>query len=144
MNANSKLNTLTETQLHQLYDWLQLHTQAEVQQKVAQPPPEGFGIDLSIDSLSRFFRRRRAESRAADALAISKLPPATSPANFHEAASQSFAHLTYETADSPTAAKNFFHLSNWFARRDHNEIKRQFLEVAKLQAQLAAERLQLE
>ena len=57
MSKTGILDTLAEGQQLQLLSWLEMFPIAEVVQKVAAPPPEGFGIKTYITSLRRFQAR---------------------------------------------------------------------------------------
>lgn len=48
----------------QLLSWLEMFPIAEVVQKVAAPPPDGFGIKTYITSLRRFQARMNNEARS--------------------------------------------------------------------------------
>jgi hypothetical protein len=69
IRSNSILADLTEQQLNTLYEWIASGlTYRDVQQRCAQPPPEGFALQIHLNTLWRFFtaerRRRHAEELA--------------------------------------------------------------------------------
>jgi hypothetical protein len=55
---------LSPEQRQQLIDWMSEQTYAEVQELVAAPPPDGFGIEVSISTLSRFYKAHDREIAA--------------------------------------------------------------------------------
>ena len=73
----SILDTLTDEQKDQLYDWLQQMPVPQVALKLAQPAPEGFGIKTHNTTLQRYKERRWAEE-AADQMEAAKIAGARS------------------------------------------------------------------
>ena len=67
----STLDTLTDEQKDQLYDWLKQMPVLQVALKLAQPAPEGFGIKTHNTTLQRYKERRWAEE-AADQMEAAK------------------------------------------------------------------------
>jgi hypothetical protein len=53
------LNSLTAAQQAQLFEWAELYPQKVALEKVAAPPPEGFGIKMHLTTLRRFHLRAR-------------------------------------------------------------------------------------
>jgi hypothetical protein len=69
---------ISPEQRSQLIEWLAEHTYSETCALVAAPPPEGFGLEVSIATVCRFYkanffdidkvRKQNLEDRAADQL----------------------------------------------------------------------------
>jgi hypothetical protein len=55
-HPNSFAERISPEQRAQLLDWLSDHTYAETCELVAAPPPDGFGIEVSQATLSRFYK----------------------------------------------------------------------------------------
>src|SRR6476661_3421979 len=70
MRSDAALFALTEEQQADLFDWLTTDTYDVVLKRIAQPPPEGFGIKTHINSLYRFYEQRQAQLRAHDLVAL--------------------------------------------------------------------------
>jgi hypothetical protein len=141
LRMDSTFSILTADQQSQLYDWLLADTGPNVQKRLAEPPPVGFGLHASLDSIGRFFRKRRADLRTGE---IAELTSALSPQDaqkFQTAAAEAFAHNAYEIAHAPDPAKTFAPLARWFADHENNLLKREYIELAKEQLALARERL---
>src|SRR5207253_4045320 len=71
MRKDCALSKLTEEQKADLFDWLTTDTYDVVLKRVAQPPPQGFGIKTHINSLYRFYQQRQAQIRAEDLVNLS-------------------------------------------------------------------------
>jgi len=54
IKENSALAGLTETQQATLFRWLELMPPDQVLERIAKPPPEGFGIETHRNTLRRF------------------------------------------------------------------------------------------
>lgn len=54
---DNTLFQLTDEQQAQIYDWLLSIGYTETIKKIAEPPPEGFGLKTYRSALHRFFRR---------------------------------------------------------------------------------------
>lgn len=55
-SPNTFAEKISPEQHQQLIDWLTDHSYAEVRELIAAPAQEGFGIDVSISTLSRFYK----------------------------------------------------------------------------------------
>jgi hypothetical protein len=73
----SILESLTDEQKDQLYDWLTEMPVPDVVEKLALPAPEGFGIKTHNTTLQRFKRRRFVEQTADQIEAAAALSGAT-------------------------------------------------------------------
>jgi hypothetical protein len=80
MRSDAALSKLTEEQQADLFDWLTTDTYDVVLKRIAQPPPDGFGIKTHINSLYRFYEQRQAAIRAHDlAIVCGTHPSSGSP-----------------------------------------------------------------
>jgi hypothetical protein len=70
MRSHAALSVLTEEQQADLFDWLTTDTYDVVLKRIAQPPPDGFGVKTHINSLYRFYEQRQAQFRAHDLAAL--------------------------------------------------------------------------
>src|SRR3954462_14367721 len=66
MRSDAALSKLNEDQQADLFDWLTTDTYDVVLKRIAQPPPDGFGIKTHLNSLYRFYEQRQAAIRAYD------------------------------------------------------------------------------
>jgi hypothetical protein len=58
IRSNSILADLTEQQLNTLYEWIASGlTYRDVQQRCAQPPPEGFALQIHLEPVMNFWGR---------------------------------------------------------------------------------------
>ena len=55
-NPNALSGKISPEQKQQLIVWLSDHTYEETQDLCAAPPPEGFGVEVSISTLCRFYK----------------------------------------------------------------------------------------
>jgi len=92
----STLDTLTDEQKDQLYDWLKQMPVLQVALKLAQPAPEGFGIKTHNTTLQRYKERRWAEE-AADQMEAAK-----------NACASSADHAILDTAIASTLKRHLF------------------------------------
>jgi hypothetical protein len=171
MRSDAALSKLTDEQQADLFDWLTTGTYDVVLKRIAQPPPEGFGIKTHINSLYRFYEQRQAAIRAQDLAALSTqerrgtaprapLPssPQSSalspqsfentqssvpgPQSFFTAAGAAFAHSTYILANSPLTTAGYRAVSRTLHQHENICVKREYLDVARQQLALSRERLQ--
>ena len=55
---------LTEDQRAQLHDWILTLGYPKTMERIALPPPDGFGINTHLSCLHRFYQRYAAEQDA--------------------------------------------------------------------------------
>ena len=55
-DTKSFAEKISPEQHQQLIEWLAEHTHSEVRDLVAEPPPDGFGIDVSIATICRYYK----------------------------------------------------------------------------------------
>ena len=60
------LDRLNQQQREQLLTWLEIHPKKEVLERLAAPPPEGFGLRTHYASLRRFEQQACLDTRADD------------------------------------------------------------------------------
>jgi hypothetical protein len=137
-------STLTEEQQADLFDWLTADSYEVVLKRIAQPPPDGFGIKSHINSLVRFYAQRHAQIRARDlsTIAAAQSGPAAQP--FFNAAATAFAHSTYILAHSPLTPTTYRALSRSLHQNEDISVKREYLDVARQHLALSRERLQFD
>jgi hypothetical protein len=152
MRSDAALSKLTEEQQADLFDWLATDTYETVLKRIAQPPPDGFGIKTHINSLYRFYEQRQAQLRAVD---LANIVAATQSAvlgpqscenahNFYTAAQAAFSHSTYMLAHSPLTPATYRALTRTLHQREDIAVKREYLDLARQQLSLARERLQFD
>lgn len=172
MRSDAALSVLTEEQQADLFDWLTTDTYDVVLKRIAQPPPDGFGIKTHINSLYRFYEQRQAAIRAHDLAALVKregespLEPTSSSAppqdsentqssalspqscenaqSFFNASQIAFSHSTYVLANSPLNPATYRAVSRTLHQHADISVKREYLDVARQQLALARERLQFD
>src|SRR5688500_5662663 len=54
---------ISPAQSQQLIEWLADHTYSEVREFIAAEPPDGFGIEISLATISRFYKAHLNEIR---------------------------------------------------------------------------------
>ena len=52
---------ISPAQTQQLIEWLAEHTYSETRDLIALDPPDGFGLDISIPTISRFYKANQGE-----------------------------------------------------------------------------------
>lgn len=141
MRNDNTLSNLAADQLDDLFAWLTDSTYAEVEKRVAQPSPEGFGLKVHLTTLRRFYHERlRAECDAA--LADDTDPFVTG--RLVVASDKALAYSTYSLARSQARPELLNQLSRALHRRQSLDLKRAFLEVAHKHAELAEARVEIE
>jgi hypothetical protein len=140
--SDSFLAALTPDQQDTLYDWLLIHSFAEVQQKLASPAPIGFAVQAHLTSLKRFFRKRTEELRRQSQAELGAESP---QASLTGAAQESLDHAAYELAGESTRdPQSFAQASRWLLRNRMVQLREQFLQVARDQVEVARGRLALD
>jgi hypothetical protein len=133
------LDSLEPEQKEQLMTWLSNLEIAQVLDKVAAPPPEGFGIKTHITSLRRFYQREKIrEAQENVNFARAACTQASDLEIIHTAAFTALTHRAFESAIAPDLAGS--HLpaaAKWLLALQDNEFRRE-------QLQLRRERLELE
>lgn len=138
---DSVLFQLTEEQQAQVYDWLHSLGYERTREKLAQPPPEGFGIRTYDPSLRRFFVRYCAAIHRDDPL--DDVAPADSPHGLQ--AAEKAAHLSaFELATDPANPDSFAKATRWIGRQKSHDLKLRYLKIAEDQLALAKQRLALD
>ena len=135
------LSKLTEEKQNQVYDWLITFGYAETLDKVAAPPPDGFGLRTHRQSLQRFFKRHQKKLRAEDIAAAKE--NRSSPEDASVLVSDAEQHLQYaaqQLASSPMDCDQFRDVSRWLATHKDHELKRDYYQLATQQLALARER----
>jgi hypothetical protein len=132
----STLDTLTDEQKDQLYDWLLEMPVAKVALKLAQPAPEGFGIKTHITTLKRFKDGRWAQEADAQ-IEAAKIASASSAddATLDAAIASTLKRHLFARASSPDATTADLALLARFVHRNQ-KLK---LEVERVQ--ISRERL---
>ena len=127
---SSTLDTLTDEQKDQLYDWLLQMPVPQVAYKLAQPAPEGFGVKTYVTTLQRFKKSRWTEE-AADQLEAAKTARATSAddAALDTAIASTLKRHLFERASAPDATTADLALLARFVHRNE-KLK---LEVDRVQ-----------
>ncbi|MGZ8900088.1 MAG: hypothetical protein ACXW3Z_08330 [Limisphaerales bacterium] len=134
------LDTLTAEQLDQLYDWLLEMPASKVVEKVAQPAPEGFGLQTHITTLQRFKIRRWAEL-AADQLEAARAIAAAANSNNSDdvvldtAIASTLKRQLFERASAPNATSEDLALLARYVQRNEK------LKLDIERVQIARERL---
>ena len=140
MNPNpSPLSNLSKEQQDQLLAWLELLPMRQVLEKVAAPPPEGFGIQTYPTTLRRFYARHRATSESENsALAAELIQATTADSPVDSAIAFGVRQIAFELSNSPRiGSKQFKALSRWV-------LKLRDLQHADKHLDLARERLALD
>ncbi len=131
----STLETLTDEQRDQLYDWLLEMPVSKVAEKIAQPAPEGFGLKTHITTLRRFKHRRWAE-QAADQLEAARLAAANSnhgdDAILDTAIGSTLKRQLFERASAPDATSvDLALLARYVQRNDKLKLDIERVQIAR-------------
>ena len=134
------LDQLTPEQQSQLIGWLELYPAKIVAEKVAAPPPDGFGIQTHLTSLRRFYaRKQRAAAIEILELARAQAAESNTAHEFGAASARMLAEKAFEFINAPEfRPKHFASIAKWLARLRDQELKSQQLLLA--QQRLALER----
>ena len=124
------LDQLTPDQQATLLAWIdEGPTMQAVVQKVAAPPPDGFGIQTHVTSLRRFHARQQLKERVADLDLARELAQGqgTGP-TFLAAAETMLAEKAFQFLTEPNfRAGNFAAVSRWFLKVREQELRREEL-----------------
>jgi hypothetical protein len=139
---------LSADQLDQICDWLQHLTLAQVVHRMAQPSPEGFGIQTSRAALSRLTNRFKLEkildenqdfkAWAAELTAQNQ----ANPAPYQQAAVGIMEQRVFLEAIELKSPGAFKRVTNWLLRRETHSMKIEQLKIAR--ARLALQREKFE
>ena len=143
MPKTSILDTLTEGQQLQLLSWLETFAIAEVVQKVAAPPPDGFGIKTYITSLRRFQARMNNEARV-ELLAGLKTSPGDSQLLLKSAQEHLLQHVLELTSSSPSTSLAISAAAKILAAQQEHELRVKEIQLRERKLQLEEERLQVQ
>jgi hypothetical protein len=145
MRKDCILSQLNEEQKDQLYDWLCESTYAEVQKRLAQPAPEGFGIQVHRNTLWRFYSGCSRQLRNQALVELRAAPE--DPADHAElliAAKSALAFSTFQRAQSPSRADAINELSRVLYRHEMLAARQSYLALAAQHVAIARERAEVE
>src|SRR5215813_11517353 len=92
----SVLASLTEEQQEQILAWLETMSPARVAEKIAAPPPDGFGIQTWPTSIRRFYAQRRLKTLSDEtALVADQLALASQAGDFDAATAAALRQLAF-------------------------------------------------
>ena len=131
---NSILESLTEEQRDQLYDWLMEMPIPKVAEKIARPAPEGFGIPVHITTLQRFKNRRWAEHTADQLEDAAQLADATTghDATLDNGIASALKRHFFQTASAPDATDaQLSMVARWFHRNEKHKLDVQRVQIAR-------------
>jgi hypothetical protein len=142
--TDSVLFQLTEAQQAQVYDWLQDLGYAKTKEKLALPPPEGFGIETHLPSLRRFLVRYSKTLEKDDLAEVGSGSEPDMPATVFGATEAAAHYGAFQLATSPVNTNKIAHVSKWVATRQANEFKTRYLKIAEENLALSEKRLNLD
>src|SRR4051812_5272455 len=142
MRNDNTLAKLTEEQKEDMFSWLNDFTYAEVEQRLAEPPPAGFALKVHRSTLRRFYYER-LKTECDAALDIAPNDPALGQ-RLLAASSTALAYSTYHLSHSAGRPELLNQLSRALHRHQSLSLKRAFLDVAEKHAAIADQRLQIE
>ena len=131
---HSILETLTDAQRDQLYDWLLEMPVPQVAEKIALPAPDGFGIKTHETTLRRFKRRRWAEDSADQLEDAAKLAGAS--AADHDTLDTGIASALkrhfFQRASAPDATdEQLSMVARWFHRNEKHKLDVQRVQIVR-------------
>lgn len=145
MRNDCILSNLSDQQKDQLYDWLCDLGYAETKRRLAQPPPEGFGINAHRNTLFRFYSSYSRELHRATLPEIApNAPDLLERAHLLSASKSALAHSIYGLAHSPSEPQQFNQLSRAIYRQELLALKQAYLAIAEQHAAIARERAEIE
>ncbi len=147
MRCDAALSILTDAQQADLFKWLSEGSYSSVQERLAKPPPEGFGLRVHATSLARFLREYSARLRAEDFLLAQQDASAAQPDSseaFLAAATFSAAHATFLHAGSSLNLATYRAVVRSLQQHKNAALKNGFLEVAREHVAIARARLELD
>lgn len=137
----SALDTLPDDAQAQIIAWLQAESRSKVIERIALPPPNGFGIKTHATTLARFYARYMADDRR-DEIELAKLlaPKAAASDDPVPAATKTIAAgWAFQIATKPRRnLSSFKALSRWVLK--HRELEQREREVHLVEARLAFDR----
>ena len=134
----SLIDELPEEAQLKIVSWLECYSTRRVVEMIAEPAPEGFGIQTHITTLRRFYARHSTDSHL-DEMEIAKaLVGAQASDPIGTATETSLKHWAFQIATQPQRTSSAFKaLSRWFHKVEDQRYR-------KLQLELQKERLALE
>ena len=138
------LDRLTSEQQDLLLHWLDIYPDKTVLEKVAAPPPEGFGLATHITSLRRFqARKERDDSLEVLELARTAASESNVTEEFIAASGRLLAEKAFELISSPgVKPKQFSAVVRWISRLRDQELKSEALRLARQRLSLERRRAQ--
>ena len=145
-NPHSTLETLTDDQKDQLFDWLLEMPAREVLEKLALPPGEGFGLKTNLTTLQRFKSRRWVEHVADEIQCAARLADTTAghDTTLGNAITSGLKHHLFQLASAPdpTGAQLAL-VARWVHRQEKLQLDLQRLQLARERAAQNQRRLEL-
>jgi len=139
------LDSLSDEQRDQLFSWMGSIKIDEVVDKVAAPPPDGFGIKTYITSLRRFYQREKL-SRDRDNLPLARMAHLNSEefAIFQNASTALLTQQLFEVIASPAQGPNHLAVaSKWLLATKEQELRREKLKLSRERYELDRQKLRL-
>ena len=142
-NSPSAIESLPAEARDQIISWLETQSRRKVLERIALPPPDGFGLKTHLTTLNRFYARHVAAERPADLELAKLLAPGPSSDPVEAAAKSLISDFAFHLATNPKRKLDSFKtLSYWLLRRQ--ELEQREREIKILTDRLALDREKFE
>jgi hypothetical protein len=138
------LDRVSPEQQNQILHWLDIYPDRAVLEKIAAPPPDGFGVATHITSLRRFQARKQRDD-ATEILELARTAAAESSVTeeFITASGRLLAEKAFELISAPgVKPKQFAAVARWITRLRDQELKSEALRLARQRLSLERRRAQ--
>lgn len=127
--STSAVDQLPEAAREQILSWLECHPTREVVQMIAQPPPDGFGLNTHITTLRRFYARHQASSRPAEE-EIARLFESNGPPALENATENLLGEWAFLIATNPQKTNGGFKsLARWLLKKREQDQRDRQLDI---------------
>jgi hypothetical protein len=139
------LDTLSPEQKALLLTWLDSLPTSAVVERVAKPPPDGFGIHTHITSLRRFYEYSQREEEPVLQESALHLAASEHLPTFEKATCALLLRQAYKFASSPEGNERHFDKAcSWLLAIQKQRHRQQQLELARQKLDLEAKRAELD
>ena len=139
------LETLSPEQSDQLLTWIEIHPIQTVLERVAAPPPDGFGMKTHVTSLRRFYRRAQSRLIEEEAREAGPSPVATQDAAAIEhAAVGAMTFHAFQAASCPALSrKDMLGAARWLRGLRAHQLELEKIQLARERLAFDRQRLQM-
>ena len=129
-NQHSAIESLPPEAQEQIIAWLEVESRRKVLERIAKPPPEGFGLKTHLTTLNRFYTHHFAHERQADRELAKLLAPDALGDPIDAATRSLLSDFAFQIATRPKRnIEAFKALSRWVLKRRENEQRDREIQI---------------